>query len=107
MDLAELSAAAVPESRFAVPAGYQTAAMEDLLSALFPAVQAPVGGPKAEIPRGATVGAPAGQIKVLRSLDVGLDQKAVLTFARCKIDPMEGRRNADARPCQTGGDLPE
>ena len=61
MDLAELSAAAVPESRFAVPAGYQTAAMEDLLSALFPAVQAPVGGPKAEIPRGATVGAPPGR----------------------------------------------
>src|SRR6185369_6408664 len=56
MDLAELSAAAVPESRFAVPAGYQTAAMEDLLSALFPAVQMSVGGPKAEIPRGGTVG---------------------------------------------------
>jgi outer membrane biosynthesis protein TonB len=30
--------------------------MEDLLSALFPAVQAPMGGPKAEIPRGGTIG---------------------------------------------------
>ena len=40
MELAELSSAPVPDSRFEVPAGYQTAAMEDLLSALFPAVQA-------------------------------------------------------------------
>ena len=141
MDLAELSAAPVPESRFAVPAGYQTAAMEDLLSPLFPAVQVPVGGPKVEIPRGGNLGAPpvvpppgpgvyrvgggvtapqilerhepsyteearaariqgtvllsvvvqpdgtAGQIKVLRSLDVGLDQKAVETVGTWKFKP--------------------
>ena len=152
MDLAELSAAAVPESRFAVPAGYQTAAMEDLLSALFPAVQAPMGGPKAEIPRGGTVGAqpqaPApgpgvyrvgggvtapqllervepsyteearaariqgsvlvyvvvqpdgttGQIKVLRSLDVGLDQKAVEAVGTWKFKP--GMKDGQPVPVQ-------
>jgi TonB family protein len=142
MDLAELSDATVPDSRFGVPAGYQTAAMEDLLSVLFPAVQAPpMGGPKAEIPRGETVrtqpAAPApgpgvyrvgggvsapqilerfepsyteearaariqgsvllyvevqadgtaGQIKVLRSLDVGLDQKAVEAVGTWKFKP--------------------
>jgi TonB family protein len=142
MDLAELSAAPIADSRFQVPAGYQTAAMEDLLSALFPAAQAaPPGGPKAEIPRGETVriqpaptgeeaaavrvgnrvSAPqilerqepsyteearaariqgtvllhvvvrpdgtAGQIKVLRSLDVGLDQRAVEAVSRWKFKP--------------------
>jgi hypothetical protein len=35
-DLAELSTDAVPDSRFEVPAGYQTASMEDLLAAMFP-----------------------------------------------------------------------
>ena len=35
-DLAELSTEAVPDSRFEVPAGYQTASMEDLLAAMFP-----------------------------------------------------------------------
>ena len=152
MDLAELSAAAVPESRFAVPAGYQTAAMEDLLSALFPAVQPPMGGPKAEIPRGRTVGsqpqapdpgpgvyrvgrdvtAPqvlerfepsyteearaariqgtvllnvvvqpdgtAGRIKVLRSLDVGLDQKAVEAVSTWKFKP--GMKDGQPVPVQ-------
>jgi TonB family protein len=139
MDLAELSEATIPDSRFGVPAGYETAAMEDLLSALFPAAQAPPGGPKAEIPRGEAVrieppapgpgvyrvgggvSAPqilerheptfteearaariqgtvllnvvvlpdgtTGQIKVLRSLDAGLDQRAVEAVSTWKFKP--------------------
>jgi TonB family protein len=146
MELAELSAAPIPDSRFEVPAGYQTAAMEDLLGAFFPAAQhaaqpATQGGPKAEIPRGETgriqtatpapapgvlrvgngVSAPqilerpepsytdearaakiqgtvllkavvrpdgtAGQIEVLRSLDIGLDQKAVEAVSTWKFKP--------------------
>jgi TonB family protein len=142
MDLAELSAAPIPDSRFEIPGGYQTAAMEDLLSALFPAAQAvPPGGPKAEIPRAETVriqpaapppgpgvyrvgggvSAPklveryepsyteearaarvqgsvllyvvvrsdgtAGQIRVLRSLDPGLDQRAVEAVSTWKFTP--------------------
>jgi hypothetical protein len=38
-DLAELSMDPVPDSRFEVPAGYQTASMEDLLAAMFPSPQ--------------------------------------------------------------------
>jgi hypothetical protein len=38
-DLAELSIDPVPDSRFEVPAGYQTASMEDLLAAMFPSPQ--------------------------------------------------------------------
>jgi TonB family protein len=129
MDLAELSEAAIPDSRFGVPAGYETAAMEDLLSTLFPSVQAPPGGPKAELPApgpgvyrvGGGVSAPqllerhepsyteearaarvqgtvllnvvvmpdgtTGQIKVLRSLDVGLDQRAVEAVSTWKFKP--------------------
>ena len=37
MELAEISATAVPDSRFEVPAGYQAAPMEDLLGPLLPA----------------------------------------------------------------------
>lgn len=37
MEWAEISATAVPDSRFEVPAGYQAAPMEDLLGPLFPA----------------------------------------------------------------------
>jgi TonB family protein len=136
MDLAEVSGAAIPDSQFSVPAGYQTAAMEDLLSTLFPAVQATSqGGPKTEIPRNETLPAPGpgvyrvgggvsaplileryepsyteearaariqgsvllnvvvlpdgttGQIKVLRSLDVGLDQRAVEAVSTWKFKP--------------------
>jgi protein TonB len=126
--------------------------MEDLLSALFPAVQPPMGGPKAEIPRGGTVGsqpqapdpgpgvyrvgrdvtAPqvlerfepsyteearaariqgtvllnvvvqpdgtAGRIKVLRSLDVGLDQKAVEAVSTWKFKP--GMKDGQPVPVQ-------
>ena len=35
-DLAELSADPVPDSRFEVPAGYQTTSMENLLAAIYP-----------------------------------------------------------------------
>ena len=38
-DLAELSMDPVPDSRFEVPPGYQTASMEDLLAAMFPSPQ--------------------------------------------------------------------
>jgi TonB family protein len=110
--------------------------MEDLLSTLFPAVQATSqGGPKTEIPRNETLPAPGpgvyrvgggvsaplileryepsyteearaariqgsvllnvvvlpdgttGQIKVLRSLDVGLDQRAVEAVSTWKFKP--------------------
>ena len=142
MELSELSAAPIPDSRFEVPAGYQTAAMEDLLGTFFPAPQPlPQGGRKAEIPGGETrqiqvappppgpgvfrvgggVSAPqvleriepsyteearaakiqgsvllyvvvhpdgtAGQIRVLRSLDPGLDQKAVEAVSTWTFKP--------------------
>jgi TonB family protein len=146
MELTELSAAPIPDARFEVPAGYQTAAMEDLLGAFFPAAQhaaqaAPQGGPKADIrsgERGLIQAAPpaappgvfrvgggvsapqvltrlepsyteearaariqgsvllyvvvhpdgtAGQIRVLRSLDPGLDRKAVEAVSTWKFKP--------------------
>jgi TonB family protein len=55
MELAELSMAPIPDSRFEIPTGYQMVAMEDLLSAMFPSQAAPQDGPKAEIPTGETV----------------------------------------------------
>jgi TonB family protein len=141
MELAELSMAPIPDSRFEVPAGYQSAPIEDLIAAMFPAPQlAPQGGPKAQIPSepvriqaaapalgpgvyrvGNGVSAPqivehpdpsytedaraariqgtvllqvvvqpdgtAGQIQVARSLDVGLDQKAVEAVGKWKFQP--------------------
>ena len=52
MELVELSSAPIPDSRFEVPEGYQKASMEELLAAMFPSPQvAPMGGPKAEIPK--------------------------------------------------------
>ena len=136
MELAELSAAPVEDARFEVPAGYQTAAMEDLLGALFPAaqsaaeipgvgrvpIQPSLPAPGSGVHRvGNGVSAPqilerlepsyteearaakiqgsvlfyvvvgpdgtAGQIRVLRSLDVGLDQRAVQAVGKWKFQP--------------------
>jgi hypothetical protein len=50
MELVELSTAPIPDSRFEVPADYQTVPMEDLLGAMFGSLQtAPPVGPKAEM----------------------------------------------------------
>lgn len=54
MELTELSSAPLPDSRFEVPADYQSAPMEELIGVLFPAPKLPVppAGPKKEIPAG-------------------------------------------------------
>jgi TonB family protein len=153
MDLAELTLGPIPDSRFEIPAGYQKAPIEDLLTAMFPSAKPALpGGPKAEIPSGETVriqpvapapgpgvyrvgggvSAPqvlerqeptyteearaakiqgsvllyvvvgpdgtAGQIRVLRSLDVGLDQKAVEAVSQWKFKP--GMKEGQPVPVQ-------
>jgi TonB family protein len=129
MDLAEFSAAPIPLARFEVPAGYQTAAMEDLLGAMFGAPQpAPQVAAKTDPALGSGVYRPgngvssptilereepsyteaaraakiqgtvlmqvvvapdgtAGQIEVVRSVDVGLDQRAVEAVSKWKFKP--------------------
>jgi TonB family protein len=132
MELAEISSASLPDSRFEVPAGYQSATVEELIGQLFPAPKLPVpsGTPRAAAPvplppgvvrigngvappalisktepsyteeaRAAkiqgtvvlnvVVGADgsAQQMSVLRSLDPGLDQKAMETVGTWKFRP--------------------
>jgi TonB family protein len=141
MELAELSSAPLPDSRFDVPANYQSALMEDLIATLFPmpTPAAPRAGetqaqiPAGERPRiveplppgvyrvgngvtppavlekteptytpearaakisgsvllGVVVGTDgkAQQMKVLRSLDPGLDQKAMETVGNWTFKP--------------------
>ena len=135
MELAELSTAPLADSRFEVPAGYHTAAMEDLLKDAIGTIKPALPGvPKSgarssggSIHEGAVVrvgngvSAPqilerqepsyteearaariqgtvllrlvvradgtTGQIRVMRSLDVGLDQRAVEAVSRWKFKP--------------------
>ena len=135
MELAEFSSAPLPDSRFEVPADYQSAPVEELIGQLFPApkLPAPNGTPKAAAPipppplppgvmrigNGVTppsviyranpsyteearaakiqgtvvlnvVVGPDGsaqQVSVLRSLDPGLDQKAVEMVGTWKFRP--------------------
>jgi TonB family protein len=136
MELAALSNAPLADSRFEVPADYQSAPVEDLIGQLLPAPKLPVpsGTPRAAGPpppppplppgvvrvgKGVTppsviykvdpsyteeartakiqgsvvlnvvVGADgsAQQVSVLRSLDPGLDQKAVETVSTWKFRP--------------------
>jgi TonB family protein len=136
MDLAEISTAPVADLRFEVPAGYHTAAMEDLLKDAIGTIKAAApGGPSpvapirpavlidedAAVRVGNGVSAPlilerqepsyteearaakiqgtvllrlvvradgtTGQIRVLRSLDVGLDQRAVEAVSRWRFKP--------------------
>jgi TonB family protein len=126
MELVELSSAPLPDSRFEVPAEYQSATTEELIGLLFPApkLTAPNGAPP--LPPGVVrvgngVSAPAvifkedpsyteearaariqgsvvlnvvvgtdgraQQVSVLRSLDPGLDQKAVETIGTWRFRP--------------------
>jgi TonB family protein len=136
LELTELSSGPVADSRFDVPADYQSAPMEQLIAVLFPAPKLPVatGAPKAaataapppplppgvlRVGNGVTppavifktepsyteearaakvqgsvvlnvVVGPDGraqQVSVLRSLDPGLDQKAVETVGTWKFKP--------------------
>jgi TonB family protein len=130
MELTELSTAPIADARFDVPAGYHTAAMEDLLKDAIPTFKPPMpgsanpaarGGEDAPVRVGNGVTAPqiigreepsyteearaariqgnvllhlvvrpdgtTGQIRVMRSLDVGLDQRAVEAVSRWKFKP--------------------
>ena len=130
MELAELSTAPLADSRFEAPAGYRTAAIEDLLKDAIPTIKPALPGvPKPPAPAGEGavvrvgngVSAPqilereepsyteearaariqgtvllglvvradgtTGQIRVMRSLDVGLDQRAVEAVGRWKFKP--------------------
>jgi TonB family protein len=130
MELAELSTAPIADARFEVPAGYHTAAMEDLLKDAIPTFKPSIPGNPGPAARGAEeapvrvgngVTAPqiiereepsyteearsariqgnvllhlvvrpdgtTGQIRVMRSLDVGLDQRAVEAVSRWKFKP--------------------
>jgi TonB family protein len=48
MELTELSSAPLPDSRFEVPAEYQSAPMEELIAALFPSPKVTTSGPGTE-----------------------------------------------------------
>ena len=144
MELTELSSSPVPDSRFEVPAEYQSAPMEELIAALFPSPKVTLSSPGTDVqpraqgrvgPAGPPLGPPpAGvyrvgggvtpphilsksepayteearaarvqgsvllyvvvgpdgapqQMRVLRSLDPGLDQKAMETVGTWKFAP--------------------
>ncbi len=134
MELAELSTAPVADARFEIPAGYHSAAMEDVLKDAMGTVKpmtpgVPKAAPGAPVPAGEGaalrvgngVSAPqilerqepayteearaariqgtvllrlvvradgtTGQIRVARSLDVGLDQRAVEAVSGWKFKP--------------------
>ena len=139
MELAELSTAPLADSRFEVPAGYHTAAMEDLLKDAIGTIKPPSPGVPKAVPTAAPAGEGAavrvgngvsapqilereepsyteearaariqgtvllrlvvradgttGQIRVMRSLDVGLDQRAVEAVERVEVQTRnEGRQ---------------